>query len=91
MAFFSAPVRGYWKVRKVELELAQDYDGIEFPIDGTGANWEDGQGKVSIHKNSKEWNYLYQHISNLDSFRNKNENSSSKKIPSELRAAWKTG
>lgn len=89
MSNYQTESRGYWKVTKKDLKNAEAFDGIEFPIDGTGELWTDGQGTIIIRKNSDEWDYLYEHIQKLDSFVSSGENTSSKSVPGKLRSCFK--
>lgn len=87
MANFKTEPRGYWKVTRSDLENAsnENYDGIDFVINGSGARWEDESGVIRIPKGSEGWKYLFNHIAKLDSFTSKNENSNSKKVPEIFR------
>lgn len=89
MSNYKTEPRGYWKVTKRDLENAKTFDGIEFPINATGKLWADGQGTITILKNSAEWNYLYKHIQKLDSFVSSGENTNSKSVPGKLRSCFK--
>jgi hypothetical protein len=82
-------VRGYWKVTRQDLENGLNHAGIEFPIDGSGAQWQDGSGVVVIRKGSDEWDYLYNHIGQLASFLHKNENTNSRSVPLSLKNCFR--
>jgi hypothetical protein len=87
MSIYSPPSRGYWKITLKDIEsiIAENHDTIIITIDGSGAIWEYGAGKITINKGSAEWEYLFNHIVNLNSFKNDNENTNSKKIPMKFR------
>ena len=90
MPKYKAKTRGYWKVTKHDLENAKTLDGIEFPIDGSGKSWADGEGTITIRKDSDEWNYLYMHIKKLNSFVSRGESTNSRSVPGKLRSCFKT-
>lgn len=88
--YFETEIRGYWKVTRRDLEEASldRYQGIIFHINGTGARWQGGRGKIVINKGSAEWTYLIHHIANLNSFVSDHENTNSVNVPRELRGCF---
>lgn len=80
--------RGYWKVKRIDLEQGQDEDCIIFPINGTGANWQGGIGRVVVYRDTPEWTFLFENIANQQCFINKNEQTNSKNVPVPLRGCF---
>ena len=80
----------YWKITHNDLyeALKPQYSGISIHIDGSGANWEDKTGTVTIPKGSDGWSEL-ERISKLDCFVNKNEHTNSKRVSDALQDYFK--